>query len=177
MKEERILSILNQVDEKYIKEAEPMNKTKKKNNWMKWGAMAACLCLVVVGALTIPNWQREPLHGQGTMEQVYSLPQAEIMSVELVEWGGDHFKGVVVDAGDNSIFPAAAEVSVVFDYDTEILLDDGTTMVFNPDEPDTNAIGWKEGTIVTVKFVNYNEYSEGNHFYNQVYASYVESVE
>lgn len=111
------------------------------------------------------------------MEQVYTLPQAETMSVELVEWSVDHFKGIVADAGDNSIFPAGAELSVVFDYDTEILLEDGTIMVFNPDEPDTDSIGWKEGTIVTVKFVSYDEYREGNHFYNHVYASYVEVKE
>ena len=83
---------------------------------MKWGAMAACLCLVVVGALTIPNLQNESSDGQGTMVQVYTLPQAETMSVKLIEWSGDHFKGVVVDAGDNSIFPAEAELSICFDY-------------------------------------------------------------
>lgn len=53
MKEERILNLLNQVDEKFIKEADPMNKAKKKNNWLKWGAVAACLCLVLVGAFTM----------------------------------------------------------------------------------------------------------------------------
>ena len=53
MKEEQILSVLGQVDEKYIKEADPMNKTKKKNSWLKWGAAAACLCLVIAGAFTM----------------------------------------------------------------------------------------------------------------------------
>lgn len=53
MKEERILSVLGQVDEKYIKEADPMNKTKKKNSWLKWGAAAACLCMVIAGAFTM----------------------------------------------------------------------------------------------------------------------------
>ena len=55
MKEERILNLLNQVDEKYIKEADPMNKAKKKNNWLKWGSMAACFCLVAVGILAGPR--------------------------------------------------------------------------------------------------------------------------
>lgn len=178
---------MSELDSKYIDEALNYKKKAKKPFWMKWGAMAACLCLVVVSALTISDLQ-DNLSGQGTtgqgnpsgegtMEQVYTLPQAETMSVELVEWSVDHFKGIVVDAGDNSIFPADAELSVVFDYDTEILLEDGTIMVFNPDEPDTDSIGWKEGTIVTVKFVSYDEYREGNHFYNHVYASYVEVKE
>lgn len=175
MKKEELFNIIGEVDEQKVASAGmAMSKKKSRPAWVKWGAMAACLCLVVVGALTIPNLQNEPSRGQGTMEQVYTLPQAETMSVELVEWSVDHFKGIVVDAGDNSIFPADAELSVVFDYDTEILLDNGTIMVFNPDEPNTDAIGWKEGTIVTVKFVNYEEYREGNRFYNCAYASYVE---
>ena len=55
MREERILSILNHVDEKFIKEADPMKKTKKKNNWLKCGSMAACFCLLVAGMLVAPN--------------------------------------------------------------------------------------------------------------------------
>ena len=175
MTNEKLYEVLGDINEKHINEARAYHKAKKPG-WVKWGAMAACLCLVVVGALTISDLQ-DNLSGQGTMEQVYTLPQAETMSVELVEWSVDHFKGIVVDAGDNSIFPAGAELSVVFDYDTEILLEDGTIMVFNPDEPDTDSIGWKEGTIVTVKFVSYDEYREGNHFYNHVYARYVEAQE
>lgn len=177
MNTKKFSEAMGEIDTKYIEKAMNYQAKKKKNGWLKWGAMAACLCLVAVGAFTIPHLQNEPSQGQGTMEQVYTLPQAETMSVELVEWSRDHFKGIVVDTGDNSIFPADAELSVVFDYDTEILLEDGTIMVFNPDEPDTDSIGWKEGTLVTVKFVSYDEYREGNHFYNHVYASYVEVKE
>lgn len=165
---------MGEIDTIYVEKALNYQAKKNRKDWLKWGAAAACLCLAVLGALTVTDLRNEPPHGQGTTEQVYTLPQAETMSVELVEWGGDHFKGIVIDAGDNNIFPADAELSVVFDYDTEILLNDGAIMIFNPDEPDTDAIGWEEGTIVTVKFVNYNEYREGNHFYNQVYASYAE---
>lgn len=70
MKEERILNVLGKVDEKYIKEADPEVKaTRKAPVWTKWAAMAACLCLVVVGALTIPNLQNEPQQGQGNTVQ------------------------------------------------------------------------------------------------------------
>ena len=86
-----------------------------------------------------------------------TLPQAETMSVELVEWYWNGFRGIVVDAGDNSIFSAGDELEVHFDDGTEILLDDGTVMVFNARESDTNAIDWKEGSIVTVKFATYDE--------------------
>lgn len=57
-KESRILDILGQVDEKYVGEAAPGKKANKKSSWMKWGALAACLCLVIC-AITIPLL-REP---------------------------------------------------------------------------------------------------------------------
>ena len=52
MKEERILNVLGKVDEKYIKEADPEVKSKRKAPaWTKWVAMAACLSLIIAGGL------------------------------------------------------------------------------------------------------------------------------
>lgn len=174
MNSKKFSEALNGIDERYISEAINYKKNTKKPVWIKWGAMAACLCLVIIGVATISNWQNDTQNRHGTTEQVYTLPQAKKMSVELVEWGGDHFKAIVVEAEDNSIFPDNAELSVVFDYETEILLDDGTLMIFNPDEPNTEVIGWEAGTVVSVEFLNYSEYREGNHFYNQLFASHIE---
>lgn len=164
------------LDDKYVDEAVGYRSKRKVNGWLKFAA-AACLCLVVGGALAINNIKKVTKYHHGTMEQIYTLRQPEKMSVELVEWGGDHFKAITVDAGNNSVFPVDAELSVVLDYDTEILLNDGTLMIFNPDEPNTSAIGWADGTIVDVEFVNYADYLEGNGFYNQVYASRISSKE
>lgn len=177
MKNEKLLRAIGEIEDDLVCNAVHDARARKRTLplWAKWGALAACLCLLLAGALTIPRLRSADPREQTTMAQVYTLPQAETMRVELAAWSGDHFTGVVVDAGDNSIFPVGAELSVVFDYDTEILLDDGTILRFNPDEPDTDAIGWRKGTIVTVRFVNYEEYQEGNHFYNQVYASHVEA--
>ena len=110
------------------------------------------LCLAVF--LGCSNKERS--HGDIKIP-LCTLPQAETMSVELVEWYWNGFRGIVVDASDNSIFFAGDELRVHFDDSTEILLDDGTVMVFNTKESDTNAIGWKDGTIVTVKFATYDE--------------------
>ena len=46
MKEKRILDALNEVDEQYIEEADAAAPVKRRN-WVKWGALAACLALVV----------------------------------------------------------------------------------------------------------------------------------
>ena len=52
MKKERLLDAFGQIDEEFIEEADPEKKKKakkksNKNTWVKWGAMAACLCLIV----------------------------------------------------------------------------------------------------------------------------------
>ena len=53
MKEQRILNVLGQVDEVYITEASPgaRQSRRRKTGWVKWAAAAACLCLVVAGAI------------------------------------------------------------------------------------------------------------------------------
>ncbi len=175
MNSKKFSEAMSEVDSRYVDEAINYKKKDRTPVWLKWGAMVACLCLVIVGVISISNWQNNPQAAHGTTEQVYTLPQAEKLSVELVEWGGDHFKAIVVDAEDNSVFPINAELSVVFDYETEILLDDNTLLVFNPDEPDTEIIGWEAGTVVSVEFINYVKYREENHFYNQLFASHVEA--
>ena len=56
MKSKRILDALGQVDENYIEEAAPDSTQKvKKHRWAKWGALAACLCLVLCGAFLFVN--------------------------------------------------------------------------------------------------------------------------
>ncbi len=47
MKNERLLDSMNLLDDKYIDEASPKGKRKKKINWMRFGALAACICLMV----------------------------------------------------------------------------------------------------------------------------------
>ena len=64
MKEKKLLRALGNVDNQYIKEAEPMKKTSKITNRQKWVSVAACFVLVVViGAvsythLTLPTTER-----------------------------------------------------------------------------------------------------------------------
>ena len=53
MKEMRILNALEQVDEKYIEDAAPLKQKSKKPVWVRWVAVAACLCLAV--GIAIPR--------------------------------------------------------------------------------------------------------------------------
>ena len=42
---------MNYIDDDLVSGAVEYKRTKKKNSWMKWGAIAACLCLVVLVAM------------------------------------------------------------------------------------------------------------------------------
>lgn len=59
MKQERLLKIFGQIDEKYIEEAAPAILTSEdshkinKFNFIKWGALAACAAVVVLAAVPI----------------------------------------------------------------------------------------------------------------------------
>ncbi len=180
MKTEKLLGAIGKIDDNLIYGAVNDTPKKKRPAWMKWGAIAACLCLMVC-IFAIPRFitQSDPTGTSTTgasadVGQTQILHEAEELYVEIVEWKINGFKAVVVDTGNNSIFPLGGELSVEFDYDTKIILPDGTTYEFNPDEPDTESIDWETGTVVKVEFTEYDEYLEGNHFYNRLLAISVE---
>lgn len=46
---------ISHISDRIIEEAEAVQPKMRRPVWVKWGALAACLCLVVAGALTIPG--------------------------------------------------------------------------------------------------------------------------
>ena len=61
MKKEELFNIIGEVDEQKVAAAGMAMNTKKKSRpvWLKWGAMAACLCLVIC-AFAIPRLFEKP---------------------------------------------------------------------------------------------------------------------
>ena len=55
---------LGKVNDKYIIEAITYER-KKKSGWLKWGAMAACLCLIVSGVLLLKQTTENNNVGNG----------------------------------------------------------------------------------------------------------------
>lgn len=49
MNTKKFSEAMNEVDDKYYVEAANYQPMRRKNNWVKWAAMAACLCLIVGG--------------------------------------------------------------------------------------------------------------------------------
>ena len=62
MKKNNALDCIGYVDADLIEKSESCAAVKKRHSWVKWGAMAACLCLVVCAATVFPKY----IHEQGT---------------------------------------------------------------------------------------------------------------
>ena len=77
----KMAKAMGYIDDDLVSGAVEYKRTKKKNSWLQWGAMAACVCLVVMGALTIPNLQNETPHGQEHSEHQIMLQYNEVSSV------------------------------------------------------------------------------------------------
>ena len=62
MKKEEFFDILGEVDEQKVIEANKSVSKKKKAQkmWLKWGALAACICIVIVSVIGIST-KRQPL--------------------------------------------------------------------------------------------------------------------
>ena len=71
MKKEELYETLESIDEKYIDEAEKIQLKKKQPVWMKWTVAAACLCLIIVGAV-----QLKQLNNDNTAVQQCCFPRA-----------------------------------------------------------------------------------------------------
>lgn len=64
MNTKKFSKAMGELDDKYVDEAIRYQRTRKKSSWVKWGAIAACLCLVVCAiAIPILNQPEEPIPG------------------------------------------------------------------------------------------------------------------
>lgn len=85
MKKDKLDSI-GYIDNQLIEKAESYISSKKKNTWIKWSAMVACLCLVVGGLFTINRPVEAPLVISGELPKIV-IPEYVI--------GGMGFEGLM----------------------------------------------------------------------------------
>ena len=55
MSKDRVVDSLGRIDDDMIQSVEAPRQKKKRPEWKKWGAMAACLCLIVASTYVIPR--------------------------------------------------------------------------------------------------------------------------
>lgn len=67
MNSKKFSEAMSEIDSKYVDEAIQYQCKNKKKSWLKWGAMVACLCLIVVATVAIPSMLKpEEKDGGGT---------------------------------------------------------------------------------------------------------------
>lgn len=67
MNAKKFSDAMSELDTKYVDEALNYKKKAKKPIWIKWGAIAACLCLVIVGVVVSKVPSFSPDHGTGVV--------------------------------------------------------------------------------------------------------------
>lgn len=129
MKSERILDAVGGINEEAVRDAKAYKKAKPKG-WLKWGAMAACLCLVVgIGIFQItisnlPHKSDDPLSGG--------------FVAEITEVVSDGHIVVSVTAGDHNL-PEGSSAHINYEkvvcnqekYDTDLIIGDVVVVTYD----------------------------------------------
>ena len=92
MKKEELFNIIGEVDEQKVAEANK-NVTKKnqpQKTWLKWGAFAACICIVIASVIGIST-KREPL--------IVTLENGD--KINFSTKGGLASHNIMISIGDN----------------------------------------------------------------------------
>ena len=61
MNAKKFSDAMSELDTKYVDEALNHKKKAKRPGWIKWGAMAACLCLVVYAGIRLIPTDSHPM--------------------------------------------------------------------------------------------------------------------
>ena len=66
MNSKKFSEAMGELDSKYVDEAINYKKKAKKPSWVKWGAIAACICIVAVATFVFPQISNNNIDTSGT---------------------------------------------------------------------------------------------------------------
>ena len=160
MKKPRIAVAVGYLDDDLVSEAVEY-KPVAKRKIILWQYVAAAVCLCAAVGITV-MLAYHVTNNQVTVWPGYTLPEVQELYVELSGYDYDRGKldTVIVDAGDNTVFPVGTVLKFNFMVWTEVYLSDGTQLDFDVEEIQLEELGWKPGTILRVQFRSYAEYHE-----------------
>lgn len=205
MKNERLLDALEKIDEELIIEAAPGNKPPKKTNnrvWMKWGAMAACVLLIV--GVTRPYMNK--YGGQAEEAESESFVVSEEGKLEnnvINDVTSDTSERNVAGEGGanletlqrmeeikikidemlpdgfigtievgNDLFKAGEQITIIAQDNISVVQKDGSIFDYDELEPNIPDSNLAIGSSVWVGFQKF-DYVVGNGKYNQIFAYHV----
>ena len=179
MNPEQIQDALHYLNEDMIGAVDALRKNRRNRLWRRWGAMAACLCLAVVGTVLV--WHSGLLHSSGTevvgvptvqteqetmappnqngldsapdtMGNVTDVPtgQAPSVLVCIETWEYNGFSGRVMEDEITGNFQPGQTLTVKFSEHVGIEYVDGEFASFVMGAPTPEM--FPEGTVVRVRF-------------------------
>lgn len=109
MNPEQIQDALHYLDEDMIGAVDALRKNRRSQLWRRWGAMAACLTLAVVGTVLV--WHSGFLHSSGT--EVGGLPAAQTEQENTAPSGQNGLDSVPDTMGNATDVPTGQAPSVL----------------------------------------------------------------
>lgn len=110
MTKESLFLAFDAVDEAMVADAAAAAEKKKSPRWLRWGAAAACICLLAAGGMTLFNRPGSPLPSQGG--GIVDVP------------GGAWPEGVDPKTASIAVYPATEKVQDVAEAELRFLYDE-----------------------------------------------------
>ncbi len=183
MSGKELLEGMTYVEDRLVEEAEVKKLPGKKVIlWKRVLPVAACLCILIAGTITI--WDRLPFHagntdttgdqeslqenlvaGDGSVEGSTETPEEQLPSADTGEvpsiilhidaLSEDGFTGTVSELVDTDIFDLGTELTVIVTEDAthEISTEDG---YLSQDSAESKR-SYEVGSLVMVQFISYDE--------------------
>ena len=113
MKAYELLDAVGGIDERYIQQAAP--KKNRKKRWIRWGTLAACLCLAVAVTFfsrlsKLPPISLDPNHSEAAYQNDVKNPLSSVIPDDDVAETQDHSQGGIFipaielpEASDNAV--------------------------------------------------------------------------
>jgi hypothetical protein len=117
MKKEKLYEAIGEIDDNYINDAHLTTKRKSRPTWIKWGAMAACLCLVVLVAMPFmrnsePATDIEPYKGLSVSEAIAYEHYGELFPQTILD-------GYVLEENTVGLYDGKVMKAVYYNNSTE----------------------------------------------------------
>jgi len=76
----------NEVDDDILERSESVTHCPKRSMWMKWGAIAACLCFIIIGVTVWNKVQMQPGDSANTLLGADKIYPTIMVQDHLYEW-------------------------------------------------------------------------------------------
>lgn len=113
MKKEEFCEVFGDINENYIHQARVSRKVRK-TLWLKRGALAACLCLVVVASFMVPCLSNDTDHEKSPSSHIVTAPGFLTLTASAASLGDD--TTIEFPSEETIIMQEGIEVPITYDW-------------------------------------------------------------